>query len=362
MRTALRRTLFFLPLLVVLLTPTRSEGQGCILARQCAPIFGGRNPYMTPHDFLFSASLRWLDATRHFSGSAEQFQRAAAGNNVVNRQRILDLGGTYQANLQESVSISIPVLLRGSWSVPLPVNPPGQRYSLHGDGLGDVVITLRRWVHDVEKYKNENYSLGLGVKFPTGDPHQTSLFPDITGQNLIQRPVDQSIQPGDGGFGVVFDLQGFKQMGKLTLFASATYLANPKNVNGTPSILSDLFNGVLSPSDEYRRYNSVPDQYLVRVGGAVPLPMLKGMVLSVAGRFEGVPVHDLIGGSDGFRRPGHALFIEPGLVYGRGRDTFSFSAPVAIERRRDPDSHGVKGDATFADYFFLVGYTHKFGK
>src|SRR2546428_10299176 len=37
-------------------------------------------------------------------------------------------------------------------------------------------------------------------------------------------------------------------------------------------------------------------------------------------RSDGIPYHDLIGGGDeGFRRPGHVMFLDPGVALTRGR-------------------------------------------
>ena len=68
---------------------------------------------------------------------------------------------------------------------------------------------------------------------------------------------------------------------------------------------------------------------------------------------------DFIGKDTGFRRPGHALFIEPGLLYNHGNSTWSLYGPVAIERRREANAIGGKGDATFADYVILFGFSQK---
>jgi hypothetical protein len=316
-------------------------------------VFGANGPYLPRHNLLFSATLRWQNAMRHFRGSEEQFQRFANNNNVVNRQRILDLSGTYQTSKADSISLSIPIMIDASWSIPRPLGPPpGTRYVQHSSGLSDIVATYRHWVLDPDTRKTGNYSVGFGVKFPTGDPHANHPFPDNTGQNIIDRPVDSSIQPGTGGWGLVFDVGAFQKMGDVTLFASGTYAAEPKNTTGVAR------NTTPGPD----QYYSAPDQYLVRLGGLVPIKPLRGTTLSVAFRLEGVPSKDFIGKDDGFRRPGHSLFIEPGLIYNRGRDTFSLHAPVAIERRREANARGTMGDATFADFFFLVGYQHRFGK
>ncbi len=362
MNTFIRQSIRFSTTAFLLASSTIAWGQGCILARQCASVFDTSSPYLKPHEWIFSSSLRWLDATRHYSGSTEQTQRDTLGTNVVNRQRLLDLSGNYQVTDADSVVLSIPILLRGSWSVPLPVATGNPRYTQRAAGIGDVVATVRHWVHDVNKFDKENYSLGLGLKLPTGNPHAMAPFPDLTGGNIISRPVDQSIQPGDGGWGFNTEFNAFKLIGKFNLFASGTYLINPKNVNGTPSILSVLNNGVLTPANEYRRYNSVPDQYLARVGFAFPFSYVKGSSFSLSGRIEGVPVKDLFGPSDGWRRPGYEVFIEPGFAIHRGNEMFSISTPVGLLRRREPDSMGNKGDATFADYLWLLGYSRKFGK
>ena len=77
-----------------------------------------------------------------------------------------------------------------------------------------------------------------------------------------------------------------------------------------------------------------------------------------------MPVRDLIGKSDGFRRPGVAVSLEPGLIYTKGKNTWSFSVPVAVYRNRKksvPDiTDGRHGDAAFADYLILVGYSRRF--
>jgi hypothetical protein len=83
-------------------------------------------------------------------------------------------------------------------------------------------------------------------------------------------------------------------------------------------------------------------------------------------RWEGIPAHDLIGGSDGYRLPGYSLSIEPGISISRGRDYLSVTAPVAVyrygiksvaaERTHNPNG----GIASFADYQINVTYSHEF--
>jgi hypothetical protein len=321
-----------------------------------------QDPYLQPGEWQVNGSFRWLRSSRHFSGTEEQVDRARLQNYVVNRQQIFDLGATYALDQQTNLSISIPILIYGSWSIPLPIQPdPGPRYTQSTEGIGDIVLSARRWLLDCEHHKTGNVMLGVGVKLPTGKYDAKDRFPDITGGNPQVKPVDQSIQPGDGGTGVVLDLQAFKKIGDVTAYAFGSYLINPRDTNGTPSILDNLLPAV-PPANRYRAVNSVPDQYLARAGVAVPVKQARGLSVLMGARIEGVPVEDLFGDSNGFRRPGYAIFVEPGLVYTRGKNTWSLTVPVATQRNRPKDFANVEGDATFADYMILIGYTHRFGK
>jgi copper ion binding protein len=87
-----------------------------------------------------------------------------------------------------------------------------------------------------------------------------------------------------------------------------------------------------------------------------------GFGASLAWRVEGMPRYDLIGRSDGFRRPGLEMFIEPGISYSRGASSFSFSMPWGYYRNRKPDAYtGALGDATFPRFIVLGTYSVRFG-
>jgi hypothetical protein len=218
----------------------------------------------------------------------------------------------------------------------------------------------RYWIRNVETHGRGNFALGFGVKAPTGDYDATDIYPGLNGQSPTRKAVDQSIQPGDGGWGIILDFQGFKRIGKTVLLGSGTYLANPRDTNGTPSIIAGL-GLAANPAFRDKVINSVPDQYVVRLGAAYPFGQ-SGIFAGGWIRAEGLPRYDLIGQSHGFRRPGYEIFFEPNLSYSRGPDTWSLSVPLALYRDRAPDPYtGQKGDATFPDAIVLVGYAHRFG-
>jgi hypothetical protein len=90
----------------------------------------------------------------------------------------------------------------------------------------------------------------------------------------------------------------------------------------------------------------------------------RGWSAGLGGRLEGIPVHDLFGSSDGFRRPGYILSVEPSVNWTRGSHSVSLSVPVAVERNRQasvPDlRNGTHGDAAFPDFIVLAGYSRRF--
>jgi hypothetical protein len=159
----------------------------------------------------------------------------------------------------------------------------------------------------------------------------------------------------------MFELQGFKRVRHAQLFGSASYLANPRDRNDT---YSGSINR-LPPNTAFvitdTSYNSVPDQFMTRLGGAVPIGKT-GFAGSVAWRVEGMPRYDLFGASHGFRRPGVEMFIEPGFSYARGRQFYAINVPFGYYRNRFPNPYtGASGDATFPKHIFLLSYGYRFG-
>jgi hypothetical protein len=309
-----------------------------------------RGPYLSQGAWEFSSSFRTLRSDKHFKGTEEQHERHEGRKTYkINRQNMLDTTATYGLDRQTSLTLSVPLIAASRSN-----RNSGIGRSLEsGSGVGDISLVARRWMRNTESHPKGNFGLGLGVKAPTGDYKVMDDFPDSNVPNSsIRKPVDQSVQMGDGGWGIILDLQGFQQVGSATLFGSALYLANPRNTNGTKSSTS----ATALP-------HSVADQFLLRLGAAVPVPKVGGLAFTLAGRMEGVPHGDLFGGNDGARRPGISIFVEPGLVYSTGRSTLSFSVPIAVKRRtfRSVGSAPDYQDATLADTIVLASFSRRFG-
>jgi hypothetical protein len=224
----------------------------------------------------------------------------------------------------------------------------------HSFGFGDLVVMGRMWLFKQPSESPRNISFGVGIKFPTGKSNVTDTVLAGNGRTVTQ-VVDQSIQLGDGGWGIPLDFQAYKRFGKTTVYASGVYLLNPRDTNGVPT-------GRGRPSEAIM---SVADQYLARVGVSRPVPKTRQWAYTLGWRIEGVPVRDLIGKSNGFRRPGYGMAIEPGVQYFRPRDTWSVTVPIAAGRNRKRSVSDILvgnpgGDAAFADYMILVGYSRRF--
>jgi hypothetical protein len=325
-------------------------------------VFGSSNPYSQPGETQITMSARNLRSTDHYNRDVEQLQRQTLGSYVLNIQHAFDVNVTRTITERFSVSVGVP-FVAAQWGIPSPTTAgEGARANQHGNGLGDISAGGRFWVLPTSRYKAGNVSVGAGLKMPTGNSAETDVFPNINGTNPKEKPVDQSVQPGDGGWGVLFEVQGFRRIPHGQIFGSIAYLANPRDHNDTTSIGYNISAAPTPPINaDGTSYNSVPDQYLARVGGAFPMGKT-GFVGSLAWHVEGLPRYDLIGESHGFRRPGVEMFIEPGLSYAKGRQIFSFSVPIAYYRNRFPNPYtGNAGDATFPNYIFLTSYGFRLG-
>lgn len=144
------------------------------------------------------------------------------------------------------------------------------------------------------------------------------------------RTVDQSIQLGDGGTGFTVEANTFYDLKKnFGVYGNFYYLINPREQNGVRT-----YRETLTPALANEAIMSVPDQYMARAGFNYSCNQLHGLSLAAGARVEGIPVHDLIGGSGDFRRPGYVWSIEPSVNYAFKKVNLFASVPFAIVRNR----------------------------
>ncbi|RPI28516.1 MAG: hypothetical protein EHM61_04860 [Acidobacteria bacterium] len=270
---------------------------------------------------------------------------------MENKLHLFDVAVSYQASPRWSFTVSAPFMTVDRIS-----HGPGTVTG--SSGIGDMSVGTRFWVFRPPTESRQNIQVGFFVKLPTGNANVT----DQVGDSTVV--VDQSIQLGDSGTGFSLDYTAYKSMGRFTLFSSGVYLFNPKNTH-TPTGWNELtrppgYPGYSRPGTAY----SVADQYLVQAGLGFAVPKLNGLALTGTGRIEGVPARDIIGGETGFRRPGYAVGVGPGVMFSREHDVWSFGVPIAVYRNRTRSvsdiERGTHGDAAFADYLILVGYSRTF--
>jgi len=197
-------------------------------------------------------------------------------------------------------------------------------------------------------------AFSAALKIPTGIDNATGSA--LYKGQIVKATADQSMQPGDGAWGFNVGTQAYKSLWRrASAYGQGTYLFNPEDTNGVLTFRSQPGQGVMS----------VTDQYLYRAGVSQGVPKLRGLALGLGVRGEGVPVRDILGSSNGFRRPGFIFSLDPGLMFNYKRDTISVNGPWALYRDRPPSvpeiqNNVTNGDAFFADYTVIASISHHF--
>lgn len=295
-----------------------------------------------------SIGYRYQPSTRHFRGDVEQVQRDEANSEILNIYHLFDFSVSRQITRRWSLTASVPLL----FAYRNQKYPP--RSEQHVRSIGDMTLGAKVWLFKPPTESGGNVSIGFNIKLPTGEYNATSLATDRDG-NPVEATVDQSIMAGDGGTGFSLDFQAYKPIPwQSMVYFSGTYLFNPRETNGVSTFRT-------RPGEEIM---SVTDQYLFRGGVSRPIPKLRGLVATFGARWEGVPQVDVFGGSEGFRRPGYAVSLDPGLMYSRGSSIYSVNIPFAVHRDRTRSLSDIRnnthGDAAFADYAIVFGFSRYF--
>ncbi|MGN6618113.1 MAG: hypothetical protein ACTHJ5_13150 [Ilyomonas sp.] len=366
--------LILLVIAVAVTISTTINAQGCVAIKSdgSAGILAHPMDSNNHSAWQFSTSMRYFKSFRHFSGTEENKQRLVDNSEVINHQTSFDLALTRIISDRWSVTIDVPVLAntRSSLYEHGLVNGTyikKERHSMHSFGVGDIRIAAYRWLLDPQKSYRANIQLGLGIKLPTGDYNYKDYWYNVGPNGTKElRPVDQSIQLGDGGTGFTTEVNAFYNFSRnFGMYGNFYYLINPREQNGVRT-----YRETLSPTLANESIMSVPDQYMFRAGFNYSFNNVKGLAVSAGARLEGIPVHDLVGGSGDFRRPGYIWSVEPTATYSVKHWSFFASVPVAVVRNRTQSvtdkansitfGKFVRGDAAFADYVINTGFAYRF--
>ncbi len=360
--------------LTVFVSNNQLNAQGCVAIRSTG------NTSMLAHpgsagdkaSWQLSATTRYFRSFRHFSGTVENKARLEQGTEVVNHSASVDISLTRIINDRWSFMVDVPILSNARSSLYEHGLVNGayvkkERHTMHSFGLGDIRFAAYRWLLDPKKSFRGNIQLGLGIKLPTGDDNFKDYWYNVGPNGTKElRTVDQSIQLGDGGTGFTTELNGFYNFTRnFGVYGNFYYLINPREQNGVRT-----YRETLSPALANEAICSVPDQYMFRAGVNYSISHIKGLSVAAGARLEGIPVHDLVGGSGDFRRPGYIWSVEPTVNYSVQKINFFLSVPFAVVRNRTQSvtdienstiqGKHVQGDAAFADYVVNAGIAIKF--
>ena len=333
-------------------TAIRVSAQGCEPIRFTAPVSlgGAGQAYQRGHDWELTLAYRRLVSNEFFVGTRESPASGPFGQPPVFNINTFVADVAYAINDRYRVSVSLPVqtgTISHMWA-------DKAIHQQSATGIGDASVMGEGWLFTPRTHANGNIAFGLGLKAPTGSHKVGSRFYTATGP--VDFPADQTIQPGDGGWALLLQSQAFRQITeRASAYAFGSYMVSPKahsDVQQTPT-----------PGP----YWSVPDVYSARLGGAFSVLPDQGLSMSLGGRVDGIPVHDLVGGGDAstIKRTSYILYADPGLSLTRGKGTFTLSVPyrLAVNREKSlfeqANVTAVNGGG-FAKYLVFASYTHRF--
>ncbi|HEY4334501.1 MAG TPA: hypothetical protein VGM89_01350 [Puia sp.] len=363
----MRKLLFTALFLTAFTSFNHVFSQGCVAVRSTGGFctVGDHAHGDSASKWQLTVNNRYYKSFRHYVGTVYQKQRAQLGNEVINNAYTMDLAIYRIIDPRWSVMLDLPISANAR-SQTYSQKGVYNRFSTHAFGAGDIRFAVYRWLLDPTKMPKGNIQVGLGIKLPSGQDDYQDYFKTSDSTKTFG-PVDQSIQLGDGGTGITFEVNAFYNFSHtIGVYGNFFYLSNPRDQNGisnahgaTPSA-SSIANG--------SSVMSVPDQMLIRVGVTAQFNRLTA---SVGFRDDCLPVHDLIGQSNGFRRPGYILSAEPGLNYIVSSKVSLYSyVPIACVRNRTqsvPDKittaltgKFTQGDAAFANCAVNVGANFRF--
>jgi len=316
--------------------------------RFTTPSLGGQGELQTgdliAHQWRTELGYRHLYADRAYIGT----QVVATDKPLIINVNSVDLTTRYAFTERLTVSLTIP-FVSGMQSR---YYADSLRHAVTASGVGDVSVLASMWLRAPRGHR-ANVALGVGVKMPTGAHAAADNYFLASGQ-AIRYPVDQSIQPGDGGWGYIVQVQTYATaFHNAVAYLSGSYLINPRRLTDVP----------MAPGGNV--FWSVPDVYTSRAGLAFAFWPNLGMSANLGARIDGQPVRDLIGGADGgFRRPGYSVAVDPGLAFTAGPNEITVSAPirVAVDRQASvlDRSTGRHGGGDFASSLIFIGYSVRY--
>lgn len=332
---------------ILVVSPRAIHGQGCMPLRFTSPSLAGlQDAYFQPHEWQVGITARRVTTDKYYAGTAPAPGLAPFGEPLDLDENSMDLSVTYAASGRTSFVVTVPF----AYSTASQFFPDGNRHQISSSGLGDINAFANVWVADPATHTRGNLAIGVGAKAPTGSNHVDDDF-WVPGA-VIQQPVPQTIQLGDGGWALLAQGQAFYQVGgRAALYASGQYSASLKSHT---DVLWTPANALWA----------VADVYSARAGLSYGVMPERGVSLSLGGRIDGTPVRNIITGrDDSFRHAGFYTYVEPGLSIVRARDQITLNVPVrvGVNYYTMQTAAGLRiGAGGVPDYLIYAGYSRRF--
>lgn len=362
---------FILSALVLVFFNGFANAQGCIAIRNIAGFgqFAQLGYKQTDSKWMMDIDNRYYRAYTFLQGRTDL------------TPKVLDSGLTfhdYTMNIQLSrvldhgwsISVDMPICV--NWQTGAGLHASGEAHTTHAYGIGDIRFTVYKWLLNTNTSNKGNIQFGLGIKFPTGNYHTEDYFYTSATDKSFKElaPVNPGIQLGDGGTGIITQINGFYNFNRsINVYGNFFYLISPNDQNTVPFFTPNsippevraLFHATTND------VGSIPDNYTFRAGANFSF---NRFVATVGLRYEGAPAHDLIGQNNGHRSAGHIFSVEPGINY-KFKNSFLYcyvTIPVdreTVETVPDKRQEEITGVPTvspghFANTLVFIGYAFTF--
>ena len=345
--------------------------QGCIAIRNIAGFgqFAQLGYNQSDKKWMMNLSNRYYMAVEPFKDSQKLDLNPDESKRSINYNYTFNLSMIRLLEKGWSIGFDLPIY--NNTLVRRQEHLSGDRHSTHAFGLGDIRVTVYKWILKQEDTRKWNVQAGLGLKLPTGDFRSEDYFyiNQIDKTAKQSAPVDPGMQLGDGGTGITIELNGYYLLSSMVSFyGNMFYLINPRDQNGVSTLKGQpaggsLLNGAYDEAATLT-VDSVPDNYTVRVGGNFTY---KSFVATAGLRYEGVPKYDLVGENHGLRRPGQVGSVELGVQYKMKTGFFYVFVPIAYNRwlqQSVPDETQSQLQGTYQTTIgriptstFIIGYS-----
>jgi hypothetical protein len=343
-----------------------AQSQGCIAIRNISG-FGQYNltdNAFSTSDWQLNINNRFFKSYHDYKGTVDQ--KTPKQNEAVVKSYSMDISISRLMRDGWSLNFSLP-FASGSRTASVEHGGPNTtRHTTNSFGIGDIRFTAYKWLLNPTVKQRGNIQLGLGFKFPTGDYKYQDYFYRNDSTKVLSA-VNPSIQLGDGGTGIITEMNLFYILNSartISLYGNFYYLINPREQNGVAFTAGKIPLRVDSLAGNI--INSVPDVFSLRFGAYYNV---KNWAFSAGIRDEGIPVHDLVGGSEGVRRAGHNLSVEPGILYKMKKASIYAYVPFIVGRKISqnvPDENKTKitgvyqiGQGGSGDYQVFAGVLFK---